>query len=188
MGLSRVSQTRAYPGHPAYGEAFNPRSSAKSAARVLPANISLDPVKHRIIHVLQKYLLNPPIKLLLALGIAPPGYALLETIGRKTGQPRRTPVGDGRVGRQFWIVAEHGRQAAYVRNLAANPRVRVRVRNGLRMKWLTGTAVLLPDDDPRERQRWLARERPGSSSNAAVVRMMGTELLTVRIDLEESQS
>ena len=141
-------------------------------------------MKHRLVHALQKYVLNPPIKLLFALGAVPPGYALLETIGRKTGQPRRTPVGDGRVGDKFWIVAEHGRQAAYVRNLFANPRVRVKVRDGLRMKWLTGAAHVLPDDDPRERQRWLAGARPGSSSNATVVRLMGTELLTVRIDLD----
>jgi len=64
-------------------------------------------MKHRIVHLLQKYVLNPPIKTLFALGIVPPGYALLETIGRKTGKPRRTPVGDGLVGYQFWIVASH---------------------------------------------------------------------------------
>jgi uncharacterized membrane protein len=34
-----------------------------------------------IVHLVQNYILNPPIKLLFALGIAPPGYALLETIG-----------------------------------------------------------------------------------------------------------
>lgn len=50
-------------------------------------------MKHRIVHTFQKYLLNPPIKLALALGLPLPGYALLETIGRKTGKPRRTPVG-----------------------------------------------------------------------------------------------
>ena len=136
------------------------------------------------IHTLQKYVLNPPIKLMVALGIAPPGYALLETTGRTTGKPRRTPVGNGRVGREFWIVAEHGRKAGYVRNIEHNPRVRIKVREGLRMKWLLGTAVVLADDDPRERQRWLAQARPGSASNARVVRMMGTELLTVRIDLD----
>jgi hypothetical protein len=52
------------------------------------------------------------------------------------------------------------------------------------MKWVTGTAVVLRDDDPRERQRWLVKARPGSASNARVVRMMGTELLSVRIDLD----
>jgi hypothetical protein len=64
-------------------------------------------MQHRIVDALQKYLLNPPIELLFALSIGPAGYALLETIGRKTGKPRRTPVGNGRVGAQFWIVAEH---------------------------------------------------------------------------------
>lgn len=141
-------------------------------------------MKHRVIHLLQKYVLNPPIKLLFVLGIFPPAYALLETVGRKTGKPRRTPVGNGRVGQQFWLVAEHGSKAGYVRNIAKNPRVRVKLRNGLRSRWLIGTATLLRDDDPCERQNWLARQHPGSASNAAAVRFFGTELLTVRIDLD----
>jgi deazaflavin-dependent oxidoreductase (nitroreductase family) len=141
-------------------------------------------MKHQIVHTLQKYLLNPPIKFLLAVGVAPAGYALLETIGRKSGKPRRTPVGNGRVGQQFWLVAEHGNAAGYVRNIAQNPRVRVKVRNGVRSHWHTGTAQLLSDDDPRERQRWLAMQLPGSSSNATAVRLFGTQLLTVRIDLD----
>jgi F420H(2)-dependent quinone reductase len=58
-------------------------------------------MKYRIVHFLQKYFLNPQIKVLFAIGVAPPGYVLLETIGRSTGQPRRTPVGDGQVGSQF---------------------------------------------------------------------------------------
>jgi len=141
-------------------------------------------LKHRIIHVIQKYLLNPPIKFLLVVGLAPPGYALLETTGRKTGKPRRTPVGNGRVGNQFWLVAEHGRKAGYVRNIASSPRVRLKLRDGLRVHWHSGTAHLLPDDDPLERQRWLASHVGGSEANARVVRLLGTELLTVRIDLD----
>jgi len=77
-------------------------------------------MKQQIVHALQKYLLNPPIKLLFAMGVVPPGYALLETTGRKTGKARRTPLGDARVGYQFWIVAEHGIKAGYVRNIADN--------------------------------------------------------------------
>jgi deazaflavin-dependent oxidoreductase (nitroreductase family) len=142
-------------------------------------------MKHRMVHFLQKYLLNPPIKFLFAVRLFPPGYALLETIGRQSGRPRRTPVGNGLMGGQFWIVAEHGRNAGYVKNIVANPRVRVKVRHGLRARWHSGTAHLLSDDDPRGRQRWLAKEKPGSASNAAAVRLFGTDLLTVRIDLEE---
>jgi hypothetical protein len=51
-------------------------------------------MKHQIVRTLQKYLLNPPIKLAIATGLPLPGYAMLETKGRKTGKPRRTPVGD----------------------------------------------------------------------------------------------
>ena len=141
-------------------------------------------MKHRIVHFFQKYLFNPPIKFLFAIGLVPPGYALLETTGRKSGKPRRTPVGNGRVSEQFWIVAEHGRKAGYVLNIASNPRVRLKLRDGLRARWYTGTAHVLSDDDPRERQRWLAQQLPGSASNAAAVRLFGTQLLTVRIDLD----
>jgi len=139
-------------------------------------------MKHQIVHALQKYVLNPPIKLLFAMNMAPPGYALLETIGRKSGKARRTPVGDARVGKQFWIVAEHGMKA--VRNIKQNPRVRLKLREGFRARWHTGTAHLLWDDDPRERQRWLTGQLPSSVVNAAAVRLFGTELLTVRIDLD----
>lgn len=67
-----------------------------------------------------------------------------------------------------------------MRNLEANPRVRVRVRG----RWRTGTARILPDDDPRERQRRLSH-RLAARINAASVRGFGTYLLTVRIDLDD---
>jgi deazaflavin-dependent oxidoreductase (nitroreductase family) len=141
-------------------------------------------MKHRIVHALQKYLLNPPIKLALALSLPLPGYALLETRGRKTGKLRRTPVGDGRIGNQFWLVAEHGMNAGYVRNVERDPRVRLKLREGLRYRWYAGTAHLLSDDDPCERQRWLASQLPSSAGNARAVRLFGTQLLSIRIDLD----
>jgi len=131
-------------------------------------------MKRSVVHFLQKYIFNPPIKFLFAIGLCRPGYALLETVGRKSG----------RVGSQFWIVAEHGRKAGYVRNIDANPRVRLKLREGFRSRWHTGTAQVLHDDDPRARQDWLARQVRGAGSNAAAVRFFGTELLTVRIDLD----
>lgn len=141
-------------------------------------------MKRVLVHALQKYLLNPPIKLMFAIGVVPPGYALLETTGRKSGRPRRTPVGDGRLHDRFWLVAEHGMEAGYVRNIQADPRVRVQSYHGFRLRWRSGTAYLLPRDDPRERQRWLASQKPASWMNAMAVRGFGTSLLTVRIDLE----
>lgn len=136
--------------------------------------------KYRVVNFVQKRVFNPVVRTALERGLRVPGYAVLETVGRKSGLPRRTPVGDGLDGGTFWIVAEHGRRAAYVRNIEADPRVRVRVRG----RWRAGRAVLLPDDDPRERQRTLGRGRPGVRFNAAAVRAFGTDLLTVRIDLD----
>ena len=137
-------------------------------------------MKRQIVHTLQKYVFNPPIKLALGMGLPIPGYALLETTGRKTGKTRRTPVGNGRIGNQFWLVAEHGMRAGYVCNIEKNPRVRLKVPND----WYTGTAHLLLDDDPLERQQWLAKNLPSSAGNSRAVRFFGTELLTLRIDLD----
>jgi deazaflavin-dependent oxidoreductase (nitroreductase family) len=77
-------------------------------------------------------------------GLPLPGYALLETKGRATGKPRRTPVGDGRIGSQFWLVAEHGMKAGYVRYIERDPRVRLKLREGLRTRWHMGTAPFAP--------------------------------------------
>jgi deazaflavin-dependent oxidoreductase (nitroreductase family) len=139
-------------------------------------------VKRRLVGLVQKHLLNPPIRAAFELGVLPPSYALLETRGRTSGRPRRTPVGNGLVDRTFWIVAEHGRSAGYVRNIEADPQVRVRVRRGGRAVWLSGVAHTLPGDDIRQRQRLIARGHPGRALNAIVVRTMGTDLLTVRVD------
>jgi deazaflavin-dependent oxidoreductase (nitroreductase family) len=118
---------------------------------------------------------NPLVRRLLEHGIAPKSVALLETTGRKSGQPRRTPVGNGLRGDDFWIVTEHGHRAAYVRNIKANPRVRVKVGR----QWREGTAHILEDYDPYERMRML--RRPG---NDTAVRLVGTEHLVIRVDLE----
>jgi deazaflavin-dependent oxidoreductase (nitroreductase family) len=140
-------------------------------------------VKLEAVRAVQRHFLNPPIKAVFGLGLIPPGYALLETTGRRSGRPRQTPVGDGLVDRTFWIVAEHGRRAAYVRNIEAEPRVRLRVRVHGSVEWLTGVATVLPDDDPYVRQRLLVQASLSRGLNALVVRAVGTDLLTVRIDL-----
>src|SRR5215210_3338630 len=140
---------------------------------------SLTVTKRQLTTALGVHIVNPLVRSAVSAGVAPPSIAILETTGRRSGEPRRTPVGNGLDGDTFWIVAEHGRRAAYVRNIEANPRVRVKVGGA----WRRGTAHLLDDDDPRERQR-----RIGRSLNAAVVRAMGTELLSVRIDLDSGTS
>ena len=130
--------------------------------------------RRRVSRFMSVKLLNPFVKAAARAGVPTPGVAILETTGRRSGLPRRNPVGDCLDGDTFWIVAEHGEAADYVKNLRANPRVRV--RSGRR--WREGIAHALPDDDWRERQRSM----PGL--NAAMVRVMGSAPMTVRIDLD----
>jgi len=120
-------------------------------------------------------LLNPLVRAAARISLPLPTVVLLETTGRRSGQLRRVPVGKALDGDTLWIVAEHGRRASYVRNIEANPRVRARVGR----RWRTGTAQVLPEDDWRERQR-----RMPNRLNSAVVRAMGTEHVTVRVDLD----
>jgi deazaflavin-dependent oxidoreductase (nitroreductase family) len=132
---------------------------------------------------LQKLVLNPLDKLAFALHIPPPGDALLETSGRRTGRPRVTPVCDGLEGDTFWIVAQGGHSSDYVQNIEANPRVRVKGSLS-RRGWRTGTARILDDDDPAERVRILSR---GNRWRRLCLRASGvfdTTPLTVRVDLD----
>ena len=125
----------------------------------------LNALKRRVVHTVQRRVVNPVGRRL--------PVTMLETTGRKTGQPRRTAVGGRVIDNQFWMVSEHGDHSHYVLNIKADPVVRVRV-NG---QWRTGTAHLLPDDDA------VARLRTLPQMNSAVVRVMGSDLLTIRIDL-----
>jgi len=65
----------------------------------------------------QRHLLNPVLR---RLAPVPPGQAVIETVGRRSGLARRTPVGGRRVGSSFWLVSEFGRRA----NLRAQHRRR----------------------------------------------------------------
>ncbi|OEU85616.1 nitroreductase [Streptomyces abyssalis] len=124
-------------------------------------------LKFRAVTAFQRRIGNPVTTRL-------PAQVLLETTGRRSGLPRRTPVGGRRTGETFWLVSEYGEKAQYIRNIQADPRVRVRIRG----RWHTGTAHLVPEDDPRARLKTLPR------LNSAAVRAVGTNLLTVRVDLD----
>jgi deazaflavin-dependent oxidoreductase (nitroreductase family) len=129
-------------------------------------SVDIQATKRRIVHTVQRLVVNPVGRKL--------PVTMLETIGRKSGQPRLTAVGGRVVDDQFWMVSEHGGHSHYVLNIEANPRVRVRVGG----RWRSGTAHLLPDDDA------VARLSQLPSMNSAVVKLMGSDLLTVRVDLD----
>jgi deazaflavin-dependent oxidoreductase (nitroreductase family) len=140
--------------------------------------------RERVIRPLQTRVINPIVMLAHNLGIPPPGDALLETTGRRSGRPVRTPVCDGLDGETFWLLAQRGRRADWVRNIEADPRVRVKVRTGSGVVWRAGTAHILDDDDPRERQRLIARGNLARWLCVSASAAAGTDQLTVRIDLD----
>jgi deazaflavin-dependent oxidoreductase (nitroreductase family) len=125
--------------------------------------------KRRRVSFFHRYIANPVTRSL-------PGQVLLETTGRVSGRPRRTPIGGRLDGATFWLVSDHGEASDYVRNIRADNTVRVRIRG----RWRTGTATPLPDDDPHARLATLPR------FNSSLVRALGTDLLSIRVDLDQT--
>jgi len=139
--------------------------------------------RRRFARALDRYTFNALVKGGAAVGIQPFGIVVLETVGRRSGKLRRTPVGGHLQDDSVWLVAEHGRQADYVRNIEADPHVRVKVKR----KWRRGVARLLPEDDWRDRLRAMGRGRPGLRMTLALTRMLATEAVTVRIGLDHGE-
>jgi deazaflavin-dependent oxidoreductase (nitroreductase family) len=103
-----------------------------------------------------------------------PSQVVLETTGRVSGRPRHTPIGGRLDGETFWFLSMHGDSSNYTRNIKADNNVRVRIGG----RWRTGRAHLLPDDDARARNAQLSWVNRTANSG------LGTELLTIRIDLD----
>lgn len=85
------------------------------------------------------------------------------------------------LGPAFWVVAVHGVESAYVKNLMAEPAVRVKVRRD----WHSGRATVVPDDDP------LARHHQIVAANGWVGHVDGvffhataTTPVSIRVDLD----
>jgi deazaflavin-dependent oxidoreductase (nitroreductase family) len=83
-------------------------------------------------------------------------------------------VGGALRGASYWLVAGDARHSQYVKNITADPRVRVKVHG----RWRTGTAVVCTDDDAGKR---LLRLNP---LNSVFVAIAGRDPVTVRIDLQ----
>jgi deazaflavin-dependent oxidoreductase (nitroreductase family) len=112
---------------------------------------------------------NPPSRPLA--GIAP-WWVLLETRGRRSGRARRTPLARGPVeGDVVWLAAVHGRHADWVRNVEADPHVRIKLSG----RWRSGRATVHDFDDSIAR-RFGAYARSGP-------RTLGIDPALVRVDL-----
>jgi deazaflavin-dependent oxidoreductase (nitroreductase family) len=139
----------------------------------------------RVQRAMEKYVSNPGMRLALRMGVAPRTFALLETIGNKTGRRRLTPVGNGLEGDTFWLVSELGLRSGYARNLQANPRVRIKVRR----RWYGGTATVLPEDDGwKRRERIDERNGLMGRLDGKIFRASATTPVTIRIDLDSTEA
>jgi deazaflavin-dependent oxidoreductase (nitroreductase family) len=77
--------------------------------------------------------------------LPPRGFGVLTTTGRRTGKTRRRCVRAIRRGDRVYVVSIGGARAAWVRNIRADPRVRLRIRDGT----FDGVARELADADER---------------------------------------
>ena len=121
-------------------------------------------LRRRLIFVFWR-VFNPPSRALA--GVAP-WWVVLETTGRRSGRPRRVPLARGPVdGRTTWLIATHGRHASFAHNIAADPRVRLRLRG----RWHEGTATLVPLDPAvvRRFNGYARPERRATTSRSAGV-------------------
>jgi deazaflavin-dependent oxidoreductase (nitroreductase family) len=60
----------------------------------------------------------------------PSGFGVITTTGRRTGKTRRKCVRAIRRGDRAYLVSIGGAQAAWLKNIRANPNVRLRIRGG----------------------------------------------------------
>lgn len=126
---------------------------------------------------LGRVLMNPVVAALDRVGIRTANVVELETIGRKSGQPRRVPLLGRADDTGVWVISQHGRRAGWAINIESNPRVRVRVKD----EWHTGTASFEPDDNVRARARSFGDSRLGQSATAVTMRAMESDPISVRI-------
>jgi deazaflavin-dependent oxidoreductase (nitroreductase family) len=138
-------------------------------------------LKHRLTRPLERYVINPVMRTACRTNVAPSAFALVATTGRRTGRHRVTPVGNGLEADVFWLVAEHGQQCDYVKNLVANPQVEVKARR----QWRRGSARIVPGDDAAARRRRLDKANGLLGRlDGWIFRATATDPLTIRVDLE----
>ena len=124
----------------------------------------------RSVMILVWRIINPPNRLFA--GIAP-WWVVIETTGRRSGKPRKTPLARGPFADDStWLISVHGRHASWVKNLEAAPTVRLRIKR----RWHIGLASVIPyDAEIIRRFNLYARLGPAT---------VGIDPALVRIDLK----
>jgi deazaflavin-dependent oxidoreductase (nitroreductase family) len=99
-----------------------PAAQATAPAYILP----------RTTNPVMKALLKVPV-LMWRLGLKPllgRGVMILTTTGRKSGLPRRTPLGCNRVNGRKYVITLRGLDTDWYRNLAADPHITIQTADG----------------------------------------------------------
>ena len=130
---------------------------------------------------LGRTVMNPVVAMLDRIGVRSSLVVDLETTGRKSGEPRRVPLAGRADDTGVWVISQHGRRAGWAYNIAADPKVRVRIDS----QWRSGTATFEPDDDVRARARSFGGEgKISQSATALTMRAMESEPISVRITFD----
>jgi deazaflavin-dependent oxidoreductase (nitroreductase family) len=125
-----------------------------------------------------RIIMNPVVAALDKMGVRPSTVVALESTGAKSGQPRKVPLTGRADEKGVWVISQHGRRAGWAYNIAADPKVRVRVNN----QWRSGTATFVPDDDVRARARSFGGNgKLSQSATALTMRAMESDPISVRI-------
>jgi deazaflavin-dependent oxidoreductase (nitroreductase family) len=125
-----------------------------------------------------RIIMNPVVAALDKMGVRPSTVVELESTGAKSGQPRKVPLTGRADEKGVWVISQHGRRAGWAYNIAADPKVRVRVNN----QWRSGTATFVPDDDVRARARSFGGNgKLSQSATALTMRAMESDPISVRI-------
>lgn len=88
-------------------------------------------------------------------GMREPEYCYLTTTGRRTGDPHEIEIWFGRAGDTLYLLSGAGERSDWVRNLRADPRVRVRL--GEQASDATARLVDDPAEDALARRLLAAR-------------------------------
>jgi deazaflavin-dependent oxidoreductase (nitroreductase family) len=123
-------------------------------------------------------IVNPLVGALDRVGIRASSTVELETVGAKTGQPRRVPLTGRADDSGVWVISQHGKRAGWAHNITANPTVRVRVDN----EWRNGTATFEPEDDVAARARSFGgKGKLSQTATALGMRALQSDPISVRI-------
>ncbi|MEU1546859.1 nitroreductase family deazaflavin-dependent oxidoreductase [Nocardia sp. NPDC005745] len=133
--------------------------------------------KFRRERLIGRYLVNPAVGLLDRLGVRSPLIAELETVGARSGRPRRVPVTASIDETGAWLISQHGYRSGWARNIAADPHVRLRQGS----HWRTGTAAFVPEDDVVARSRTFAEGRVKAAVAERTMKALESDPISVRI-------